>query len=118
MASLKPPRTPANSTLYSAHPWAQYVIFTQDPTALKALGRTYELNLDLTDTDGACWNTKRPYVIWVKPGAGVPVLVHECTHATLNILKYCGIDPQSADGEPMCYTLQRMLECFLPQLQK
>lgn len=103
-------------TRYRADPWRQEVWFTQDRKTLKRLGKRFDLNLDLTGSLGACWTTKGPYVLWVQPGAPVPILTHECTHATLNILDYVGIDPRSADGEPMCYTLQRMLETFIPRL--
>ncbi len=101
---------------YDAHPWGQRVWFTQDEKTLRRVAKNWQLNVDLEGSLGLCWSSTGPYVIWVKPGCTAPILVHECTHAALAILEYCGIDPRSGDGEPMCYLLQRMLEAFLPHL--
>jgi hypothetical protein len=103
---------------YQAHPWGRSVWMTQDPSALRILAKRFQLSLeDLTTSEGLCWETQGPTVIWVSPGSGVDVLVHECTHATLDILEYAGINAHAAEGEPMCYTLQRMVSAFLPHLQ-
>lgn len=101
---------------YQAHPWGQLVFFTQSDKALKKLGATYNLPLDREDCLGLCWNTSGPYIIWVKQGEGAAILAHECGHVVLEILGYVGADPRQANGEPFCYTLQRMLETFLPHL--
>jgi hypothetical protein len=102
---------------YLAHPWGREVWFTQDDKALKALGKKFSLNIDLEGSLGLCWGTStRVLVIWVRPGADVTVLAHECCHAALDILDYAGMNPAHANGEPMCYTLQRMLEQFTPHL--
>jgi hypothetical protein len=105
---------------YLAHPWGREVWFTQDPKALAALGKKFSLNVGTETTDdslGLCWGTStRVIVIWVRPGASSSVLAHECCHAALDILDYAGMNPAHANGEPMCYTLQRMLEQFTPHL--
>lgn len=108
--------TPAVS--YKAHPWGQEVLFTQDEVTLRKLGIKYDLQTsDIEGSYGCCWTpAKGPYVLWIQPGQGPAILSHECAHATFGILKHCGIDPASSDNEPFCYTLQRMLEQFLPHL--
>lgn len=102
---------------HPADPWGREVWLTQDYQTLKKLGDRFDLDIDTATSDGLCWGTAGPViVIWVRPGAPVDVLVHECTHATLDILDWVEIDPLSARGEPMCYTLQRMVAAFIPHL--
>jgi hypothetical protein len=103
---------------YLAHPWGREVWFTQDDKALEALGKKFDLNLKGREESlGLCWGTAFDViVIWVRPGAGVDVLVHECCHAALDIIDYAGFNPAAANGEPMCYSLQRMVAQFTPHL--
>jgi len=102
---------------YQAHPWGREVWFTQNDKALEKLGDQFDLDLERDTCNGLCWGTAgNIVVIWVRPGASVGVLAHECTHAALDILKYCGINAHDADGEPMCYTIQRMVDTFSPHL--
>lgn len=104
-----------------AHPWGAKVLFTQDSSAAHKLGRRYALDTsDIEDpySGGLSWSGEGcTQVIWVRPGSQIGVLVHECTHAALNILEYVGIHPESGNGEVLCYTLQRMFESFLPHFR-
>lgn len=102
---------------HPAAPWGCKVLFTQDEAAMRKLAKHYDLSFNRDpDTDGLCWSTGSTFIVWVAPGAPVQVLAHECGHATLDILDWVGINAHHANGEPMCYTLQRMLEAFLPHL--
>lgn len=102
---------------HQVDPWGLEVWFTQDTKALEALGKQFNLHIETKDSLGLCWGTStRVIVIWVEPGAGQGVLAHECCHAALDIIDYVGFNPTAANGEPMCYTLQRMIEAFTPHL--
>jgi hypothetical protein len=102
---------------YLAEPWGREVWFTQDPKALEALGKKFNLDTTTAGCHGLCWGTPtRVIVIWVEPGQGVDVLAHECCHAALDIIDYAGFNPAAANGEPMCYSLQRMVAAFAPLL--
>jgi hypothetical protein len=106
-----------NVIKHPVDPWGREVWFTQDPKALEALGKKFGLNTDREGSLGLCWGTStRVIVIWVEPGAGHGVLAHECCHAALDIIDYAGMNPAAANGEPTCYTLQRMIEAFTPHL--
>lgn len=104
---------------HQASPWAgQSVWFTQDRGTLKTLAKRFKFDPALDRyTRGCMWTTKGPYVIYVKPGSPLSSLVHETAHATMDILDFVGIDPRQAEGEPFCYTQQRMLEAFLPHFK-
>ncbi|MGC3025849.1 hypothetical protein ACPUER_11965 [Burkholderia sp. DN3021] len=102
---------------HRADPWGCRVLFTQDSAAMRRLARQYDLSFSPDpETEGLCWNAGSTFVIWVARGAGAGALVHECTHASLDILDWAGITAHQGQGEPMCYTLQRMVERFLPHL--
>ncbi|SAK95822.1 hypothetical protein AWB76_07203 [Caballeronia temeraria] len=105
-----------NVIKHQAHPWGREVWFTQDQKALEALGRKFDLNTNTEGSLGLCWGTSGPLIIWIRPGAGHGVMAHECCHAALDILDYAGMNPAHSNGEPMCYTLQRMIEAFTPHL--
>lgn len=103
---------------HKARPWGQEVWFTQDPKTLRRLSKRFGFSCsDADDAVGVLWTTSGPYVLWVDPKATASTLVHECCHATLNILTYCGVDPVASKGEPCCYTLDSMVDAFLPHLK-
>ena len=63
---------------------------------------------EICDVDGYCFT-----VIWVRYKKMIPELVHELTHATMNLFDFTGIKYSSDNSEQFTYYLENLLRISL-----
>ena len=68
----------------------------------------FELEVNVYSNDGYCFT-----VIWVRYKKMIPELVHELTHATMNLFDFAGIKYSSDNSEQFTYYLENLLRISL-----
>lgn len=99
---------------YVAAPYGRRVkLYLTEKALNRALAR---LKMERAPTAlGLCYDAPKAILLRVRDKSKL-TLLHECTHAALNILGHVGIDPLEAGGEPMAYLLEHMYGHFAPHI--
>lgn len=68
----------------------------------------YSIDPHVGDAEGLCFDFDGVQAIWISSEASIPVKVHECLHAVLNICTNYGFNKE--DDELLCYMLEYLIK--------